>query len=592
MIASLSLIHPHSSAFISGCVLLLAVAATVASAAGLDFEILDKVNWRGEASTTASTRVTETYRYDPVADTLTVSAKFDRKGFAPLPPMLALAIQQGFPIQVDPRPESPGPVCMLGPLTGVKDTDAYTWQLKGLSKYVLSRQIPAAGQASPALVNELTAQVARITQAGHLRPWLFLVNVPGSGAAERGDVYWDNPGEVLYLVAEILPLLRPEDARKLREWMRSERQTFAPESMSTMPYGDGAAREPVSPDKRLIAQWQDKTLAFRTKGPVGAWNLYGLACYYDCTGEKPTPQVMARCTDIVKAQLEHRDWATLYWQRGYTPAFNAIHGVNQLFAGYVGYIRLARLAGDSEAESLGWGLLGRTAALRFAMGKYTQFLHDTHQFNPGYGIGKKNVEFLAEPQTIQVETDAAKYAIPKDPAWWVKAHAGIWMGELVTWSWTRPIDNVRQVERLDETGVDVWEWGGVDCGGTGQKRLNDPRKGFWYKRICPHLLPFRDMTPELAEFLGDHLKPEVRAFCDRIVENQPHWYLTYAEAILSAEISFNLPCDAYGHFLARAWILKETPQTLEKYVDVPWAPTGDLYYLHKLAETIKATNRN
>jgi hypothetical protein len=96
------------------------------------------------------------------------------------------------------------------------------------------------------------------------------------------------------------------------------------------------------------------------------------------------------------------------------------------------------------------------------------------------------------------------------------------------------------------------------------------------------------MVPELGRFMADHLKAESEAFCRRVVENQPHWYATYAEAILSGEIGFNMPSDAYGQFLARAWILGERPEQLERYIDVPWLKTGDLYYLHKLTETVKA----
>ena len=353
---------------------------------------------------------------------------------------------------------------------------------------------------------------------------------------------------------------------------------------------EGARREFCEPAKALLKKWEEKNLGYLTKSPPDIWSLYGLARYYELIGEKPTSEVMACCREIVARSLEHRDWATLYWRRGHTPAFNAVHGVNQLFAGLIGYIRLARLAGDKDAENLGWGLFARTAALRLAMGKYTQYMHEAHLFNVYYDSRSSRRFKNATPQdlVIKVETDPARYTLPDDPAWWVKRHAGDWIGELVTWNWSRPIDDVRQVHRLDETGVDVWEWCGTDCYGTGQKRDASEEKDYWYMRLGPYLLPFRDMVPELGRFMADHLKAESEAFCRRVVENQPHWYVTYAEAILSAEIGFNMPCDAYGQFLARAWILGEKPAQLERYIDVPWLKTGDLYYLHKLTETVRA----
>jgi hypothetical protein len=146
---------------------------------------------------------------------------------------------------------------------------------------------------------------------------------------------------------------------------------------------------------------------------------------------------------------------------------------------------------------------------------------------------------------------------------------------------------VRQVDRLDETGVDVWEWAGVDCLRSGQKR-EYTEKDYWYNRITPHLLPFRDLTPELGRFLADHLKSESAAFCQRVAENLPHWHAAYAEAILGSEIGFMPPCDGYGLFLAHAWILQDKPRELERLIDVPWLNLGDLFYLHKLATTVNA----
>jgi len=555
-----------------------------AAEASLSFEVVDRVGWRGGRAAEVPARVTERYRYDAATDTLEVVATFDRQGFCPLPPMMAVAVRHGFPVEFDAKPQEGGHVGVLGPLLGFADARSYAWRLKGLSKYVPGPAPPRRAATAPArdaLRADLARGVEAVIAAGHLRPWLLLVNVPGSGANERGEVFWDNPGEVLYLLAE-MARLDPEGAgRALLPYLRAERAAYPPEGVAAMPFTAGAAREVNPHADRLLADWQEKVLAHRTKAPVGAWNLYGLARFYDATGEAPTPEVMARCTAIVTAQLEHRDWATLYWARGHTPGFNAVHAVNQLFAGYAGYVRLARLARDEKAEAMGMALLARAAALRFAMGKYTQFLHETRQFNVEYGVLPRGMESKPGGWVIRVETEPAKYTIPADPAWWAKAHANSWIGELASWRWTAPIHNVRQVERLDETGVEVWEWGGVDCRGSGQKR--DDAGQYWYKRTAVHLLPFRDLTPELGRFLRDHLRPECAAYVERVEENQPHWHTAYAEAILGAEQGFMLPTDSYSIFLACAWVLERSPAELERRIDVPFVPRGDLYHLHKLA---------
>jgi len=578
----------HALQLIAGSLIFL--LPVPAEAASLKFDVLDKVGWRGDRTDAVPASVEETYSYDEAADTITIAVKFDKKGFAPLPPMLALAAKYGFPVKVAGSLAETSHKSVLGPLMGVEGADGYTYAVKGLGKYVLERPALGAGKGADKLQKMLEGQVRRILDAGHLAPWLFLVNVPGSGSDDRGDVYWHNPAETLYLLAELAPLLSLEVQDALKKYLKTERESFPPEAKSSVPIAEGARREYCSPDKKLLKRWEDKTLAYRTKAEPGIWNLYGLARYYEATGDKPSQEVMGRAKLLLSRSMERRDWATLYWFRDHTPAFNAVHGANQVFAGLIGTIRLARMVGDKEAEALGWGLFARTAALRFAMGKYTQYMQDAHLFNRYYDYrpGRAFKGAKREDLVIQAETDPARYEIPKDPAWWVKQRNNDWMGELVTWNWSKPIDNVRQVHRLDETGVDVWEWSGVDCGGTGQKRDVSEQKDYWYARLAPYLLPFRDMVPELGRFMADHLKAEAEAYCGRVVENQPHWHITYAEAILSAEDGFNSPSDAYGQFLARAWVLGEKPEQLERCLDVPWLKVGDLYYLHKLAETIKA----
>ena len=539
--------------------------------------------------------VEETYAYDAKTDTVTVTERFDRKGFAPVPPMLALAMDQGFHVRFDPKPMPLKDAGVLGPLVGYENADSYTWSIEGLSRYVFERPVlgaePAPAEVQMVVLEKaLEAEVAKIVAAGHLAPWLFLVNTPGSGADDRGDVYWHQPGETLYLVAEILPVLSAETGAKLKAYLKAEREAWPPESKGSVPLAEGARREVFAPPAAVLKRWEEKDLAWRLKRPPDLFALYGLARYYEAVGEKPDAPAMDAARRIVARSMEFRDWATLYWLRDHSPEFNAVHGVNRAFAGAVGLVRLARMAGDADAEALGWGLLARMAALRFAMGKYTQYMDARHLFNVNYDFRETRGGRRIDPKDLVIkwESDPARFTLPKDPAWWLKRHEGDWMGELVTRNWSRPIDNVRQVHRLDETGVDVWEWCGTDCCGTGQKRTVSEEKDYWYMRLAPYQLPFRDLVPELGRFMADHLRPEAGAYCARVVENQPHWYATYAEAILGAEQGFADPCDAYGQFKAREWVLGEKHDKLARSADVPWLPRGDLYHLHKLAEAIKA----
>jgi hypothetical protein len=41
-------------------------------------------------------------------------------------------------------------------------------------------------------------------------------------------------------------------------------------------------------------------------------------------------------------------------------------------------------------------------------------------------------------------------------------------------------------------------------------------------------------------------------------------------------------------FMAHAWLAGTPPEALRRYIDFSWTARGDLFYMHKLAEAIKA----
>ncbi len=543
------------------------IAVLITSAAfgqsQLTFPVVDSINWRDGRTDVSS--ATETYWYDEASDTVTVNVVFDKtSALAPLPPMLALAIEYGFDVTFNKTVVDAGSHSILGPLKGVANTDSYTWQVKGLARYALGKRNYGSGQVPDWLQQQLQTEVAEVLAAGHLSPWVFAKNTPGSEGTTRGTLYWNHPGENLYMLAELAELLPPAMQESLKAYTQSERSAYPPETMYSMSLTQGTRRAYFSMPDSDISSYAATYFAWRCQGSPRIWNLYGLARYYDFVEETPTQTVMNNCTAVVNNNLVNRDWASLYWTEGHSPHYNAVHGVNQTFAGLIGYIRIARAAGDADAETLGWGLLARMAALRFAMGKYTQFQYD-------YGY----------------------FTIPADPEWWAKQIAGWWQGRLTAFNWTQPIDNVRQIHWLSDQKVATWEDCGCGRNTNGQKSAGDDP---WFPAdrydvrvgVSAYYLPFADMVPELGVFLKDHLAAEAGAYCDRVAENQPHWECAYAEALLGGEVGFHMPQDPYGLFSAHAWVSGDEPQELERRLDVPWLKTGDWFYLHKLAETIKA----
>jgi hypothetical protein len=502
----------------------------------------------------------EAYAYDEPADRVGLTGRITyhrvRKGgrrLAPLPPALALARRCGFPMKLS------GPVIATsvrtpwGPYEGIEGADSYTLWLAGLGRYALEHSLPAAeAKESPELRAGLEAELTKLLEAGHLAPWYIAMTDFGAGYQYywrmQNRLCWSAPGETLHALAEALPLLSGDLAERTRQYMRRERRRYPPEKVAHTPVAQGARRERYALDEALLAEHQQRvsrTNFHLLNKIVPAESLYHLAAYHLAMGTKPTAEEWAAGKAILQPYLKDLDWATGGFLKRPGASHFTMEGpggapdVNAHFAALVGYIRLARLAGDEPAETLGWGLLARTAVLRFAMAKYARYL-----------------------------TDERLYVLPKRPDWFIPFSRGSWTARLYTYQWTRPLHDVRTFARMDQFGVqfdDTLDW----YHGTGLPKL-------------------RCLTPELGRFLKDHLRPEIAEFCRRVEANSPNWYLAYATAFVGAEFYYQQPQESYTQFLARAWVLGESPEQLERHLDVPWMKVGDLYHLHKLAETIKA----
>jgi hypothetical protein len=102
-------------------------------------------------------------------------------------------------------------------------------------------------------------------------------------------------------------------------------------------------------------------------------------------------------------------------------------------------------------------------------------------------------------------------------------------------------------------------------------------------------VPYLNLTPETGRFLGHYAGRESAGFLDAVDRAWPQWYLANAGSEIGNDHSGLVqPDNAYSLFIAHAWIGKMPAAELEKRLDVSWLGRGDLFYLHKLAETIKA----
>ena len=494
------------------------------------------------------------------------------KQVAPVPPMAVLARGLGMatskaPAELLSLPLGSG----FGFLLGAPEADSLAWSIRGLGKYAGPLPpLQATAKAPEALQAELDAQVEKMLAAGRLAPWVYADNIPIS--ASRGELYWAEPGEALYLLAQLYPIVKKEQQAALLECMADVRKAFPPETTPLMPPDKGGRRGGYDVGPCHVS----KTLADERGHRVSLFALYGLERYYALSATKPTPEEWEACKKIIADAFDEQGWATLYhlghpnrflpWmgsgpererlRKEYGPTESwrgdrpcAVVNANRRFAGAVGAIRLARLVGDQAAEQQAWWLFARTALLRYAMAKYAQWRYQA-------GV-------------VQLP--------PKADWFWTWRGRGPqnWCGDLETNNWSKPADDVQQVVELAPDHVELGHWAGV----MGDK---------WTQLCTVEPVAFRYLTPELALFLRDHLGAECAAYADRIAWNQSTWYASFAEAILGYEHSMNHPSDAYEHFMARSMILGERPEQLEKWLDVPWLERGDLFHLNKLAETLEA----
>jgi len=564
---------------------------TEAWAAGLPEEVAAQCQWWFDHLAEAPLTADETYSYDESTDTVTLATKVTflklREGgtrLAPLPPMLALARKHGLAMELSGPVIRTSVLTAIGPYEGIEGVESYKVRLRGLGKYV--RNVPAAGSEAkepPELNRALREQISKVVSAGHLAPWYPAVNVYGAGYRTYltlgGTLEWANPGQTLFLLGEALPLLEGQERQDLLGYLRSERNDYPPERTAVLPAEQGARRERWRLDRAEIEEilLEHNALVkqrnfYVANRLVPEENLYYLAEYARRTGLEPTAETWPNIRTVLYPYLRCQDWATLGWYRrpGSRAMWNGHGGIidaNRHFAALVGALRLARWAGDKDSQPYLWGQFARAAILRYAMGRYADYLYDSRMIILPTDESMTLEQYLA--YTGEQAGQGKIKALWGRRDWMARFFSGSWTGRLVTYDFTGAADDMRSMVRLNEFGVYFDE-------------VSDQYHG------RGNLLAYRGMVPELARFLADHEQAKARAFVGRVAEHMPDWYLALSQSDLGAEHNYLHPDVSYQCFTARAWILGEPAEKLRAYLDVPWMERGDLYYIHKLSETIKA----
>jgi len=529
---------------------------------GVPAQVLDRCGWWAQRLAEVPIEVRESYSYDATNDIVNVRGevrflKLSEGGrrLAPLPPMLAVAARQKFGmLSVEGAPLDSGLMTKWGPYIGIDGGDSYAWSLKGLARYAFEVRSTGDGVEPAEIRQAFDREIDKVIEAGILSPWYPILSVGGFGARasrahnEGHRLLWGIPGENLYFIGQCLDLASPQQREKLLDLARAWEAKYPSASVPHMPAARDAMREHYLPTIYRVRTFPVRELNFHYLNNVLPCEAeYYLADYYRYTGQKP-----AGVPTILDAYLARADWASLGLMRGEKTLFKTDQGrdafdrdygkggvddVNRLFAAVIGRARLARSLGDAGALERAMYHLARTAILRFAMERWKHMLYE-------------------EKYLALRPADA-----PPRSFYGTGLH---------TFNRRTPDDDPLVVAEMDEFWLTM-------------------RECYVHVHWHPHRLIFLlNATPELGRFLQDHLKAEVVSYARIVEESNPEWYTPYADCTLAFETYSLHPADSYQTFLARAWVGGDSLERLWKYADLPWVGRGDWYYIHKLAETIRA----
>jgi len=221
-----------------------------------------------------------------------------------------------------------------------------------------------------------------------------------------------------------------------------------------------------------------------------------------------------------------------------------IDNIDRRFAGSLGY---AKVSQNNENKDIAMGLLAKSAVLKVGTLLYYPFLE---RYN--------------------------MYSLPSSPDWQPKNLAGNWTGMIENYDWTSAKDDIRQIVVLDQFEAKSGD--------------SSVYRGDWTVQTSTHLIGYQFMTPELARLMHSFAPEQSIVHLRKTESVFKKWYAVFTEAIVGMEHNMNHPIDSYQLFMAKAWLEKDTvqPEELARYASTPWLEVGDLFYINKLAEVVKA----
>ncbi|WP_420644249.1 PQQ-binding-like beta-propeller repeat protein [Candidatus Leptofilum sp.] len=218
------------------------------------------------------------------------------------------------------------------------------------------------------LIAELEAEITKIVEAGHLRPGFMshglFDNSAGNACGDDLVEYWSNSSDTLYTLLMALPHLSPGLQQTVRTYLQDEYTNYPPYQYNHVGWNSGAPREAYSMPPEIagnLTGTENKNFTLENNGGWGGEGIWGrnpFAWY------------------ALWKYAEEFGGANAIWsasQAAFFDEFNQqpsdtlllnmplIH--NAYIAGYIGYLELEQLAGQSQSNNVN-NELNRLLALR------------------------------------------------------------------------------------------------------------------------------------------------------------------------------------------------------------------------------------
>jgi hypothetical protein len=110
---------------------------------------------------------------------------------------------------------------------------------------------------------------------------------------------------------------------------------------------------------------------------------------------------------------------------------------------------------------------------------------------------------------------------------------------------------------------------------------------FRYAKVLDISRNFIFLVPELGEYLNTNIRQKVQEAVSEYEYIAPYWFVSRYESVIGEGV-ISPPYNYASIFQAKAYILKESPEELAKYLDIPGFARGDLFYIQNLVAILDA----